>query len=131
MSQGLFSLADPAVAKQHAALLAFAFERDIDDPNHMPVTRDLSAGKRQTVLAWLAQYTGEHPPAEEQPGIPRVLTFRAAAPSPTVAAPELGAVPNEVIQAMLADVGDGYDGKTHAMRDYLRSRLARPAGEIS
>jgi hypothetical protein len=131
MSQGLFSLADPAVAKQHATLLTFAFERDIDDPNHMPVTRDLSAGKRRAVLAWLAQYTGEHPPADEQAGTPQVLTFRAAAPAPATATPELRAVPDEVIQTMLADVGDGYDGKTHAMRDYLRSRLARPAGESS
>jgi hypothetical protein len=131
MSKGLFSLADPSVARQHARLLAFAFERDIDDPNHMPVTRDLSAGKRQAVLAWLSQYTGEHPLAGELPAAPRAQTSRAPAPSPAVTAPELEAVPDEVIRKMLADVGDGYDGKTHAMRDYLQSRLSQPGGERS
>jgi hypothetical protein len=32
---------------------------------------------------------------------------------------------------MLADVGDGFDGKTHAMRDYLQSQLSRRTGENS
>jgi len=55
MSKWLFSLADPAIVKEHAKILAFAFERPFDDPNHMPVTRDMSAGKRQIILNWLAK----------------------------------------------------------------------------
>jgi hypothetical protein len=137
MSKGLFGLADPAVARQHATLLAFAFERDIDDPNHMPVTRDLSAGKRQAVLAWLAQYTREQAPAGEPPAAPEAPASVAAVPSPAAAGPESGAVPefaavpDEVIRKMLADVGDGYDGKTHAVRDYLQSQLSQPTGDGS
>jgi hypothetical protein len=131
MSKGLFGLADPAVARQHATLLAFAFERDIDDPNHMPVTRDLSAGKRQAVLAWLAQYTREQPRAGEPPAAPRAQAASVATRPPAAAAPEFGAVPDEVIREMLADVGDGYDGKTHAVRDYLQSQLSQPTGDGS
>ncbi|MEA2702368.1 MAG: hypothetical protein QOD63_313, partial [Actinomycetota bacterium] len=33
--------------------LRFAFDLDRGDPNHMPVTRDLSGPKRQTLLRWL------------------------------------------------------------------------------
>jgi hypothetical protein len=131
MSKGLFGLADPAVARQHAALLAFAFERDIDDPNHMPVTRDLSAGKRQAVLAWLAQFTGEQPRAGEPPAAPPPQVSAAATPAPVVAAQEFDTVPDEVIRKMLADVGDGFDGKTHAMREYLQSQLSQRTGESS
>jgi hypothetical protein len=125
MSKGLFSLADPSVAKQHATLLAFAFERGIDDPNHMPVTRDLSSGKRQAVLRWLAQYLGEQPtapaPTEAVGEDPPAST---AAPALTDEVPELEAIPDRVVQQMLAEVGDGYDGKTNAMRGHLRSRLS-------
>ena len=129
MSKGLFSLADPSIAKQHAMLLAFAFERDIDDPNHMPVTRDLSAGKRQAVLAWLAQYTGEHPPEGEPLAAPRAQPVSVAVPASAEESPELEAIPDEVLQRMLAQVGEGYDGKTHALRGYLQAQLSRPAGE--
>ena len=131
MSKGLFSLADPSVAKQHAMLLAFAFERDIDDPNHMPVTRDLSAGKRRAVLAWLAHYMGEHRPTDELPAAPQAPPESAAAPAAAEEAPVLEAVPDEVVRRMLADVGDDYDGKTNAMRGYLQTQLSQPAGEGS
>ena len=33
--------------------------RDIADPNHMPVTRDLSGPKRATILRWLEQLPAE------------------------------------------------------------------------
>lgn len=129
MSKGLFDLADPSLAKERAMLLAFAFERDIDDPNHMPVTRDLSAGKRQAVLAWLAQYTGERPGAGEPPPTSQGPPAEPAAPSMEGEPPEFEAVPPELVRQMLADVGDGHDGKTHAMRDHLKSLLSQPDGE--
>jgi hypothetical protein len=97
----------------------------------MPVTRDLSAGKRQAVLAWLAQFTGEQPPAGRPPEAPPPQVSAAATPAPVVAAPDFDPVPEEVIRKMLADVGDGFDGKTHAMRDYLQSQLSRRTGENS
>jgi len=46
-----FSSYDSVAA--NAQLLAFAFGLPIEDPNHMPVTRDLSGGKTKAILQWL------------------------------------------------------------------------------
>jgi hypothetical protein len=53
MSRQLIDLSNEADVARHAKLLHFAFSRPMDDPNHMPVTRDLSAGKRDTLLKYL------------------------------------------------------------------------------
>ena len=45
MSLHLFSLSDEEVFKRNATLLMLAFSRPMDDPNHMPATRDLSESK--------------------------------------------------------------------------------------
>jgi hypothetical protein len=55
MSKQLIDLADPAEVLRHRHLLRLAFSADIDDPNHMPVTRDLSEPKRRLVLRWLEE----------------------------------------------------------------------------
>jgi hypothetical protein len=55
MSKYLVNLANPADLKMKKDILTFAFSRDINDTMHMPVTRDLSKTKRQTILKWLAQ----------------------------------------------------------------------------
>lgn len=49
----LLNLADYEAVAAKAQLLAFAFGLPLDDPNSMPVTRDLSAPKRQAILKWL------------------------------------------------------------------------------
>lgn len=54
MSKRLVRLDDYESVRQHRAILQFAFSRDIDDPNAMPVTRDLSSAKRQMIVDWLA-----------------------------------------------------------------------------
>lgn len=54
MSKRLVRLDQYDDVRQHRAILQFAFSRDIDDPNSMPVTRDLSRAKRQMILNWLA-----------------------------------------------------------------------------
>jgi hypothetical protein len=41
-----------SVAKERA-ILTLAFSLNLEDPNHMPVTRDLSDGKRDAILRWL------------------------------------------------------------------------------
>jgi hypothetical protein len=51
MSQGLFDFSKKADA--NAYLLYFVLSKPITDPDHMPVTRDLSAGKRRALLAYL------------------------------------------------------------------------------
>jgi hypothetical protein len=119
MSRDLFSLSDPAVAEQHAKLLAFAFERPIDDPNHMPATRDLSEGKRRTILRWLAQFIPGHvvPPLDQ----PRVAKGDEIA-QPLRAA-RLTTLSAEALKGAIAALGDATDGKTQAMRDFLQSQL--------
>lgn len=63
MTKGLFSVNDSQAIEKHAKLLKFAFERPPADPNHMPETRDLSSGKRQTILSYLDHHiAGEKPP---------------------------------------------------------------------
>lgn len=54
MSERLVRLDEYDDVRRYRALLQFAFSRDIDDPNSMPVTRDLSAAKRRMILDWLA-----------------------------------------------------------------------------
>jgi hypothetical protein len=41
-----------------AAMIQRALQRPITDPNHMPVTRDLSQGRRQILLNWVGQVLG-------------------------------------------------------------------------
>ncbi|MGB3465873.1 MAG: hypothetical protein WBA74_11405 [Cyclobacteriaceae bacterium] len=53
MSKYIVDLSDPQAVKAKAEILKFAFSRDIMDPIYMPVTRDLSESKRQTILKWL------------------------------------------------------------------------------
>jgi len=117
MSKWLFSLADPAVAAAHAKILAFAFERPFDDPNHMPVTRDLSTGKRQIVLNWLAQHTGE----------PAVQIMA----SPSAAADDIDETPGPPLpERRLEDwisIRDALpledDGKSRAAREYAQAQI--------
>ncbi|GGN12067.1 hypothetical protein GCM10010967_55040 [Dyadobacter beijingensis] len=53
MSKYVVNLADPAALAEKKNILIFAFSRDMNDTMHMPVTRDLSGTKRQTILNWL------------------------------------------------------------------------------
>lgn len=66
MSQRLFDLADETQVLEWADLLHLSFSLDPNDPNHMPVTRDLSEPKRQLILRWLEQASGD--PAEARRG---------------------------------------------------------------
>lgn len=53
-----------------AAMIQRALQLPITDPNHMPVTRDLSAGRRQILLDWVGQVLAS-PPTEEAPTLPK------------------------------------------------------------
>jgi len=55
MSKMLVDLGNYASVTKYRALLELAFSRPISDPNYMPVTRDLSDGKRAMILWWLTQ----------------------------------------------------------------------------
>lgn len=53
MSKYLVDLADPESMRKAKDIMIFAFSRPLEDPLHMPVTRDLSQAKRITILRWL------------------------------------------------------------------------------
>jgi hypothetical protein len=64
----------------NAGLLLLAFGLDPDDPNAMPVTRDLSPAKRAAVLAWL-----KNPLHGTAPVALRIARAAAASPSAVAA----------------------------------------------
>ena len=53
MSQYVVDLTDYDAVVERLSILQLAFSLPIEDPNHMPVTRDLGAGDRDTILKWL------------------------------------------------------------------------------
>ena len=72
------NLADYNDVVANRRLLQLAFGLDPANPNSMPVTRDLSAAKRQAILTWLAQAT---PPLGTPPApAPKAAANAAAAP---------------------------------------------------
>lgn len=54
MSQGLFDFSKQEQADANAFIMHFVFNKHIDDPDYMPVTRDLSASKRKMLLDYFA-----------------------------------------------------------------------------
>lgn len=116
MSKRLFRLSDAKFAAAHAKILAFAFERPFDDPNHMPVTRDLSAGKRQIILNWLSQHTGE-PPQQ---------IMATVAPASEIDETTGPLLPERKIEDWIA-IRDALpledDGKSRAAREYAQTQI--------
>jgi hypothetical protein len=99
MSRGLFGLSRQADVDRHAKVLRLAFSCPIDDPNHMPVTRDLSQGKREMILRYLEAV---------------IAKADAAAPGATVVPPAAKPKPP---QEPIENPG----GKTMAARHFARA----------
>jgi len=59
MSKYIVDLSDPVAVRKKTEVLTFAFSRNIADPIYMPVTRELSEPKRETILKWLAEPAGK------------------------------------------------------------------------
>jgi hypothetical protein len=53
MSRRLVDLGDYDAVREEAGIIELAFSRPLGDPNHMPVTRELSEAKRAMILSWL------------------------------------------------------------------------------
>lgn len=53
MSHGLFDLADYDKVVQYLKIMELCFNLPLSDPNSMPVTRDMSEGKRAMIVKWL------------------------------------------------------------------------------
>ena len=59
MSEHLFDISDYNALAARRRPMLLAFSRRIEDPNYMPVTRDLSRGKIETLVKWLSAETGD------------------------------------------------------------------------
>lgn len=91
MSRGLFSFSDRAVVAERAAIMMFALQRPIEDPNHMPATRDLSAAKREMLLSWLAGMAAQPRPAPPPAAAPpHMLATVVEAAAEALPAAQLG-----------------------------------------
>lgn len=81
MSKRLMRLDDYDVVVGNLKILEFAFSLPISDPNHMPVTRDLSDGRRATILRWMAEPGPDGLPVKGDPVLSQAraepLAFRA------------------------------------------------------
>src|SRR5205085_2407495 len=89
MSRRLLDLTDYAAVVANARILRLSFSLPVSDPNSMPVTRDLSANKRATLLKWLDSAdpaTGRPPlgdaPAAAPPAAPPAAEAAFNEPDP-------------------------------------------------
>jgi hypothetical protein len=96
----------------HKDMLAYVFSLPIENANYMPVTRDLSGGKRKLILDWLAgahePALGPMPPSLSAPGSKFKISLKSSNPG----APEKAA---EI------------DGKEHARQAMMSAR--KPEGK--
>jgi hypothetical protein len=89
MGRYVVHLGDYASVVSRIKILKLAFSLPPSDPNHMPVTRDLGAGDRSTILKWLDTKgpdglpplgTPSQSPAVTEPAGVDALAARAVAP---------------------------------------------------
>ncbi|MGH4023992.1 MAG: hypothetical protein ACRDRV_05345 [Pseudonocardiaceae bacterium] len=113
MSRRMVDLADYDAVHENAAILELAFSRDIADPNHMPVSRDLSADKQSMILAWLRERDGSG--ARRLRHGPRKPST-SPSPVPALHAPEAAARSAEEAEEPRSDE---LRGKTLAIRQAL------------
>ncbi|MBB3121839.1 hypothetical protein [Pseudoduganella violacea] len=88
MSRHLIDLADYDSVAAHVRILDLAFSLPQSDPNHMPVTRDLSDAKRAMILRWLRL-----PGADGKPLKGKAAAPKAASPAEAEARPALALDP--------------------------------------
>jgi hypothetical protein len=86
MSKHLVRLGDYDSVVAHLDILKLAFSLPITDPNHMPVTRDLSPGDRAMILTWMTTPGADGLPLKGQPPPAAVA---AARPRPAAAVPSV------------------------------------------
>jgi hypothetical protein len=65
--RGFLDLGDYESVAANAKRLAFSFGLGIDDPDSMPVTRDLSAAKRDAIVRWLSEPGADGKPLLGEP----------------------------------------------------------------
>lgn len=118
MSQYVVDLNDYDAVVQRLTILHLAFSLPMRDPNHMPVTRDLGAGDRDTILKWLTSSGSDGKPLLGTPPVESVLLGASV----TTASEPTEEVEAEPLQGA---------GKTLVIRQYKerqRAKLERKPG---
>jgi len=85
MDSQIVNLRDPVSVAANKDVLELVFNLDPSDSNYMPVTRDLSAGKRDLILRWLANV-----PDTVEAAAPRRAAAAQARPSPAAQLEQAG-----------------------------------------
>jgi len=84
MSHHLVDLGNYDSVVRHADILHLAFSLPVANPNYMPVTRDLSEGRRATLLKWLTNPGEDGLPLKGDPSLaaasPKVLFQETVVP---------------------------------------------------
>lgn len=117
MSQYVVDLNSYDAVVPRIAILKLAFSLPIEDPNHMPVTRDLAAGDRDTILKWLS-----NPGTDGKPLLGSPPTQPVQIEAPVTPAEPPAAVEPEPLQGA---------GKTLFIRQFKarrRAKLERESG---
>jgi hypothetical protein len=81
MSKYVVDLTSYESVIERSQILQLAFSLPMQDPNHMPVTRDLGAGDRDTILKWLTSPGPDGKPLLGSPPIEPVLLAAPVTPS--------------------------------------------------
>jgi hypothetical protein len=118
MSQYVVDLNNYDAVVQRLTILHLAFSLPMRDPNHMPVTRDLGAGDRDTILKWLTSSGSDGKPLLGTPPVESVLLGASV----TTASEPTEEVEAEPLQGA---------GKTLVIRQYKerqRAKLERKPG---
>lgn len=89
MSRYVVDLADYNAVVARVAILRLAFSLPMRDPNHMPVTRDLGEGDRQTILKWLSSPGPDGKPLLGSPPTESVAAQVTASTVPSTQAPDV------------------------------------------
>ncbi|MET3131336.1 hypothetical protein AAKU55_001598 [Oxalobacteraceae bacterium GrIS 1.11] len=74
MSKYLVNLAEYTSVIGHLPILTLAFSLPIENPNHMPVTRDLSEHKRSMILKWMNNRGPDGLPLLGMPPLPETAS---------------------------------------------------------
>ncbi len=111
MSQYVVDLTKYESVIHRIGILQLAFSLPLRDPNHMPVTRDLGAGDRDTILKWLSSPGPDGNPLLGSPPIQPVLLT-----APVTPAEESEEVEAEPLQGA---------GKTLVIRQYKERQRAK------
>ncbi|WPB82358.1 hypothetical protein KYC5002_24975 [Archangium violaceum] len=84
MSKRLVDLSNKDAVTANAAIIEMAFALDLNDPNYMPVTRDMPPAMQQTLLAYLRKVQGKAAVAAAPAVSKRRVAARPGAPIPVL-----------------------------------------------